>query len=200
MFSYNSQRDNYTFAGKFKAFWQCFSTSAWMFLSWYIPGIDGTDDEGLAKYLDDVEDSVGKPGMGEKIKNKFNWIKGKTSYWWLVQRAGIEVWMWKNGIHGTCKFSDYAIDFDKLNKLLESGPVIFGTNKIGRLPGGHIILVMSYVGGSYICNDPFGNATSHYQDTDGEKVVYPDWYLKKYCGNKKGLVRCLWWEYEEKKA
>jgi len=194
MIEYNSQRDNHTFRGKFRAWWQCFATSSWMFLSWYVPEIKGSDDRGLAQYLDNTEDSIGKRGLGEKIKKKFNWITGHTTYWWLVHKYAIEAYMWRGGVKGTCIFQDYDITFEQMNMLLESGPVIFQTKKMGGLKGGHIILILEYVGGSYIVMDPFGDATTHYQDSDGGYKKYPDWFLKKYCGNKYGKVRCLWWE------
>ena len=71
LINYNSQRDNISFAGKFPGFWQCFTTCSWMLMSYYCDKIKAGDDKGLSLYLDDVEAIVGKPGIGEKIKNKY---------------------------------------------------------------------------------------------------------------------------------
>ena len=86
---YNSQRDNFSFGGRFRGNVQCFSTSAFMFMGAYSEKIRNGGDEMLKKYVDDVEITVGHRGIGEKIKERFSWITGRTSYWWLVQKHGI---------------------------------------------------------------------------------------------------------------
>ncbi|PKL35881.1 MAG: hypothetical protein CVV44_20405 [Spirochaetae bacterium HGW-Spirochaetae-1] len=187
---YNSQRDNINFGGKFPGFWQCFSTCSWMLIS-FMAGTSPGDD-GLALYLDDVEVSIGKPGVGEIIRRKYNWIKGHTSFWWLVQQAGIEKWLKDFGVGGRAVFRDMDIGFNSIRDLLESGPIILGTNKIGGLPGGHIILVTGYTDKGFIVNDPYGDALTGYNSDNGDSVVYPDEYLKKYSADN-GRIRCLYW-------
>jgi len=187
---YNSQRDNYSFKGKFKAWWQCFSTSSWMFMSFYSGLIDGKDDNGLSIYLDDVETKVGKPGIGEIIKRKYKWITGGTSFWWLVQKAGIGKYLNADGIEGKAIFIDRIINYEKLRTLIKRGPVILQTKKIGRLPSGHIILAIGYDKSGIICHDPFGNAMTFYSDKDGKAVKYPDDYLRLFTGEK---IRCIYW-------
>lgn len=192
---YNSQRDNFTFKNKFKSFWQCFSTSAWKLISYYTD-YDATDDEMLAIYLDDVEASVGKPGIGEKIRQKYKWITKETSYWWLVQQAGLEKWLWRQGIKGSAiycdiKGADRQATFDEIEYFLdEFSPVILQTKKMGGLKGGHIILAVGYDSENIICHDPFGNALTKYTDHDGKYVLYPKDFLIKYTGNK---IRCIYW-------
>ena len=187
---YNSQRDNINFAGKFPGFWQCFTTCAWMFMSYYSKSIEATDDNGLAGYLDDVEMTVGNPGIGEKIKNKYNWIKGHTSEWWLVQQNGIEEYLWKKGTTGNAIFKDQTIGYDSLKGLLDVGPVILGTNKLGGLKGGHIILAIGYNDSGIICHDPYGNAVTGYRSAAGGGVLYGDSYLRNFTGEK---IRCMYW-------
>ena len=187
---YNSQRDNIDFAGKFPGFWQCFTTCAWMFMSYYSKSIDATDDNGLASYLDDVEMMIGKPGIGEKIRNKYDWIKGHTSEWWLVQQNGIEEYLWKRGVTGNAIFKDQTIGYDSLNGLLDVGPVILGTNKLGGLKGGHIILAVGYTPEGIICHDPYGNAIKKYASAAGANILYPDGFLRIATGEK---IRCIYW-------
>ena len=190
LINYNSQRDNISFAGKFPGFWQCFTTCSWMLMSYYCDKIKAGDDKGLSLYLDDVEAIVGKPGIGEKIKNKYNWIKGHTSEWWLVQRNGIEAWLWQQGSRGNAVFRDLTVPFDDLRSLINGGPVILGTSKLGGLPGGHIILAIGYDDDGIICHDPYGNALAQYESANGAGIMYPDIILKAATGEK---IRCMYW-------
>ena len=178
---YNSQRNNYSFLNMFPAWSQCFSTSAWMFMSFYSSKIKAEDDETLAVYVDDVEDSVGSPGVGEIIKRKYDWIKGRTSLWWLVQEAGITKWLNRFDVKGKAKFVNGGTYFD-VNMRLETGPVIIGTDKLGGLPGGHIILLIGLEGSDYIVNDPYGNANTLYSDKNGKAVKYSQELIKTVCG------------------
>lgn len=187
---YNSQRNNFDFAGKFPGWTQCFSTCAWMFMSFYSGKVVADDDKGLAQYVDDVEASVGKPGIAEKVMRKIKFITGKTSLWWAVQREGIESWLWRYGIKGTAIFRDQNISFDSLGELLKAGPVILGTTKMGKLPGGHIILAIGETPGAIICHDPYGDAKGNYVSQDGQSVEYPKDFLRKYTGEK---IRCIYW-------
>jgi hypothetical protein len=195
---YNSQRDNIqyfknTITGiikRFNAWWQCFSTCAWMFMSNYSSKIYAFGDKMLSKYLDDVESTIGEKGIAEKTKKRFNWITGRTSLWWLIQKYGIEKWLWREGIKGNAIFRDKDISFNELSKLLDKGPVILQTKKIGGLKGGHIILAIGYTDKQIICHDPFGNALTKYRDHNGDSVHYPKEWLKKYTGS---MIRCIYW-------
>lgn len=188
---YNSQRNNFNFAGKFPGWTQCFSTSAWMFMSFYSPDIKAADDSSLAVYVDDVEETVGKPGIAEKAKRKFNWITGKTSLWWLIQKDGIESWLWRHGVKGQVVFRDSDFPFGVLPTIIDHGPVILGTTKMGGLSGGHIILAVGYDDNNIICHDPYGNAQTNYKDEKGAFVKYPHDFLRKYTGEK---IRCMYWK------
>jgi len=186
---YNSQRDNIS-TGGFRAYWQCFSTSVWMFMSFYSSKIIAENDNDLYEYLDDVEDSIGKPGIGEIVKRKFSWITGRTSFWWLIQLEGIKKWLHARSVKGNAFFIDNTIEFEKIRKYLDKGPLILQTKRMGGLPGGHIILAIGYTENAIICHDPFGDAVSNYKNTRGDAVVYQDSYLKKYTGNK---IRFIHW-------
>lgn len=195
---YNSQRDNFSFAGKFPGWAQCFSTCAWMFLSYYVPGIKAADDHGLMNYVDDVEATVGDDGIAEKVKQKFNWITGRTSLWWLVQKEAVEAYMWRAGIEGKMVFHDGTFPMYSLSSILNGGPVIVATNKIGGVPGGHIILLVDYDkdGKAYKVNDPYGNARVRYADINGNGVIYGSDWLHQYLkgrGIKPGKCRCMYW-------
>ncbi len=194
---YNSQRNNYSFAGKFSAWSQCFSTAAWMFMSFYTPTIEAEDDNGLMNYIDDVEAVVGKPGIGEKIKNKYSWITGNTSLWWLTQKEGIENYLWKAGVIGQAIFKDGDYLISDLPNLLEKGPIILGTNKLGGLPGGHIILLIDYDKFNYafLVNDSFGDAKYHYVNQNGNSIIYQENFLKQFIAIKNtDKCRIIYWK------
>ena len=159
-------------------------------MSYYSKSIDATDDNGLAGYLDDVEMVIGKPGIGEKIRNKYSWIKGHTSEWWLVQQNGIEAWLWRQGLRGNAVFRDLTVPFDDLRSLIDGGPIILGTSKLGGLPGGHIILAIGYTDEGIICHDPYGNAIKKYTSAAGANILYPDGFLRIATGEK---IRCMYW-------
>lgn len=185
---YNSQRDNINVGG-FRPFWQCFSTASFMLMSFYSSKIRAFDDGMLSLYLDDVEASVGKQGIGEEIRKKYKWITGRTSFWWLVQRAGIQKWLDREGMKGTVVFRE-NVPFGELKGILKDRPVIIQTYKIPPLRGGHIILAVDTDENYIICNDPFGDARTKYRNHNGKNVRYNDGWLKRYTGNK---VRCIYW-------
>lgn len=186
---YNNQRDNVTY-GTFSGHRQCFTTCAWMLMSYYSDMIDGTSDRAMSAYFDDVEDSVGKAGIGERVKRRYDWIKGNTSYWWLVQQAGINEWLKRYGVKGHAVFAD-SCPMDKLIDLVNKGPVIVGTKRLGGLSGGHIILLIGYneEQRSFNVHDPYGSAVRNYTDENGENVVYHQDYLVKHLTGG----RCLFW-------
>lgn len=187
----NDQRNNLNFNGDFPAWKQCFSTSAWMFMSHYSEDIDVKDDLALSKYVDDVEATVGQSGIAEKVKEKMSWITGRTSYWGDVQAAGITQWLNERGVSGKAIFSYKKILFENLRHLIDLGPVILCTNKLGGLPDGHVILAIGYDAYGIICNDPFGNANTDYGAHDGEHVLYSDTILRPACGDK---IICIFWK------
>jgi hypothetical protein len=193
---YNSQRDNNDFDGKFRSYWQCFSTSAWMFMSYYTPKIKALSDIVLSNYIDDVEMSVGKTGIAEKTIARLNLkISGNSSFWWKIQQEGINSWLKMFDVKGECVFHDGTFAIDELPELVIKKPVIIGTNKIGNLPGGHIILLVDYdmPKNSFVVNDPFGNARTNYLDINGELVLYGRDYLTKYITISKNQCRCMFW-------
>jgi hypothetical protein len=189
---YNSQINNKSFRGVFPGSKQCATTSAWMFMSYYTNLIKAEDDDGLAEYLDDVEVRVGYRGIAEQIIARMPWISGFSSMWYKVQEAGITKWLNSRGVFGYAKFSESLTTKD-LPQLVEAGPVIIGTNKLGGLPGGHIILIVDQNNGDYIVNDPFGNAITKYKNKDGHEVRYPKGWLHNYV-NYSGKIRVIYWQ------
>jgi len=186
---YNSQRDNFSFAGTLPGYVQCMSTSAWMFLSHYDPSVRAGDDRGLAAYVDDVEATVGRPGIAERVMRKYKWITGRTSMWWLVQREALQARIPDRRII----FNDHY-PIEQLPHTLEAGPVIIGTNKMGGLPGGHIILLVDYDRDrrGFIVNDPYGDARGNYLYAHGEGAVYPHAWLLDYIDYGNHEARCIY--------
>lgn len=181
---YNSQKNNESFGGKFPGYIQCFTTSAWMLMSYYSLEIDALDDKSLSKYLDDVEVTIESiPGVAEEIQKQDHSVLGKTSLFWEVQRAGITKWLQQKNVIGKA-ICNYTSSLSQVRKLLNDGPIIIGTNKMGGLPGGHIILAIGFDDIHIICHDPFGNANLNYSNSNGNSVYYEDTFLVKYFTNK----------------
>ena len=187
---YNKQRDNVNFKGKFSGWWQCFSTSAWMFMSFYTDRIRATNDDDLGIYVDDVEALVGEPGIAEEVMRKIKWITGSSSIWWEVQKAGIEKWLIRSGVEKDIIY-DPKMPFDELRARLVKGPVILGTSKMGGLSEGHVILAVGATEDAIECHDPFGDALTYYRNDNGKYVIYQDKYLRKFTGEK---IRCIYAE------
>lgn len=191
---WNSQRDNISFAGKFPGYWQCFSTCAWMFLSWLCASINAKDDKGLAQYLDDVEATIGKSGIAERTIAKLKLkITGGSSFWWRIQHEGIKEWAQMNGSTSDIVFRDGTFSIGSLPSVLATSPVIIATKKLGGLPGGHIILIVDYdeKNNSYVVNDPYGNAKTKYLDKNGDSVLYNAVWLYDYINVGAGKCRCI---------
>ena len=191
---YNSQRNNKDFKSTFPGWKQCFSSASWMLMSFYTNKIDATNDIELSKYFDDVEITVGSKGIGEKIFKG----TGSSSFWWTVQQAGITEWLNSKGISGEAVFRDCTMGFYDLKDLLDIAPVIIGTQKLGGLPGGHIILLTGYDDVSIIANDPFGNANTLYKDFNGEKVHYDFKMIMEHVIFKApDKIRCMYYHKGE---
>lgn len=197
---YNSQRDNFNFKGLFRGSCQCFSTTAWMLLSFFAPQkYFATDDDGLKAYVDDVCNLVGTKGIAEMIAQAEGLsTKNNLAYEWTVQRAAIAKWLWSVSVAGA-PVCDINLDTGKgllswqdLPAVLEKSPVILGTTKMGGLSGGHIILVVDIAGDVLICHDPYGDATTNYTVQSGNYVRYPMAWIRPYTGETH--VRALWWD------
>ncbi len=185
----NDQRDNLNFSGKFPGYAQCFSTSVWMDMSHYSLEIDALDDVALSKYVDDVEAAVGtKSGLAEIVMSKDPAIKGKTSLFWKVQQYGMSIWLANKGVKGQSVFEENK-PYSRIKEILKTDPVVIGTNTMGGLPAGHIVLAIGYDNIHIIVNDPFGNANTNYTDHKGGSVYYKDDFLKKYFTG-----RLLYWK------
>jgi len=183
---YNSQRDNFDFAGTFKGSCQCFSTCAWMMMSAHNSDIIADDDKALSKYVDDVSDIVGQSGVAEEVEKEVSGIVGNSAYFWQVQQAGINKWM--NGIGVKCVWEKNA-NYDRISELCENTPVVLGTSKLAGLPGGHIILAIGNAGNGLFVHDPYGDAITWYKDPNGGEVIYPKEFLEKSISGN-----ILYWE------
>lgn len=193
---YNDQRNNIDFGGAFAGWKQCFSTSAWMFISYYCKSYKFNDDMQLSEYLKDVEGIVGYAPIARRAILKFaKFVKMPiigSSYWWLIQKEGIEEYVKKCTPHFELQFYD-AGTWEQFDNALKSGPVIAGTKYLGGLPGGHIVLVVDRDEKFYYVNDPYGDATTNYKNHNGEMVAYPVEWFRLACGNstKSGYVRFM---------
>lgn len=167
---YNEQRNNDSFLGKFSGWVQCMSTSAWMLMSSLSEKIIASDDKALKVYVDDVEQTVGAPGIAEQTALKLGIKAGEaTSTYWLVQAAAITKWLNGMGVTGHAEFK--VASWDEFKKKSLEKPVMVGTFQINKaLPGGHIMLARG--DGKY--NDPFGDARTMYANDNGEAVEYSD--------------------------
>lgn len=186
---YNNQTDNIT-ANGLTAYSQCFSTCAWMFMSHYTENIKAEDDNGLYKYVMWLETKVG-PDLARKDRS----INGQhLSLFWLVQKHGIKDYLYNNKCQQLLCFEDGSFPIAQLPDLVIQVPVIIGTQKIGNLPGGHIILLTDYdkETNSFIVNDPFGNATTNYKDRNGNAVLYEYDWLKPFINTGNNKCRLIY--------
>lgn len=166
---YINQRKNNSWGGKLSPHIQCFYSSAVMWLSYYKhlePGF-------YENYVDDVERQVGKPGIAERLFPK---LTGRTGAYWDVHKAALS--QYTNNVR-----FDNTIPYDSFIELLEHGPIITGTKKIGLLSGGHVILSVKTTNEGVVVKDPYGNAIKNYKDQNGDMVLYPHDYLRKYFSN-----------------
>ena len=177
---YNSQINNIPVNG-IGGSSQCFATSAWMFLSFYCDKINAEDDKALSEYVKDVT------AHG-----------AQREYEWTAQQTEIQKHIHDAGVAGIVKIGidldndKGLLTVDQLKLLLLVGPVIIGTKKMAGLPGGHIILAVDYNDDGIICNDPYGNALTHYADKNGKGVVYPvSMFDAQY---PEGPIRAIWLE------
>jgi len=64
------------------------------------------------------------------------------------------------------------------NELNNGRPVVVG----GLFThSGHIVCIIGYTPKGYIVNDPWGDATTGYGNTEGNRVFYPNGYMSKMC-------------------
>ena len=191
---YNSQRDNFDFDGKFKGYQQCFSSSVWMLLGYLCPEeYDGSNDDQLKVYVDDVSNKVGSPGVGEEIFKKIGQDpKYNSAYFWEVHKAAMIKYLSEGGKNGTVVYLDANCTWDMLYSCIEKSPVVLGTDKMAGLPGGHIILVVGVTAeGDLICHDPYGDANTGYKEKKGEYVVYRKDWITPFIG--KNHIRCMYY-------
>lgn len=165
-------------AGRLSRFRQCFSCCAWDFLSAYIPPPD------YSEYLDDVEVCIGKTGIAEKVALKFPQVLslGQSSLWFVVHQAAIQQRLNAAGISGSCIVVENG-SFDALyHARLSGSPVIAGMSGLpygSAALGGHMILNF-LSGNKSLWNDPFGDARTAYLSQSGERLPYPDGWIKQY--------------------
>jgi len=153
---FNSQRNNLK-VNSLGAYSQCFTTANWARMSYYCDAIKADDDAGLADFLKQVETVMG-PHI-EAVPH--------PSLYFDVQQKCVTSLLNLMGVSGRDVFES-AVTMDRLYKLLQFGPVTIGTNKLGGLSNGHIILAVDR--DTY--NDPFGDANDNYKNTNGEGVTY----------------------------
>lgn len=189
---YNSQRDNFEFGGRFRAWSQCFSTSAWMLICYWLR--QRCTDTGLRSYVEAVELKVGHGSIARRVTRYARWITGYTSLWWLVQQAGIAEYL--SGLGGKVVFRESDGTWDEVSEALTTGPVIIGTTGLPGLRGGHIVLIIGETVDSWIVHDPYGDARTAYRDTNGEAVRYQKAWFAPYCEKvvgKSGKIRIMYY-------
>ena len=116
----------------------------------------------------------------EEVMEEEHIKKGNSGYFWVVQEAGIQKWLDKVGKEYYATWVEGG-SYEQLIKALEENPVIFGTKKLGRLKGGHIILLNEHVNYYFHVNDPYGDARIDYKNISGGNIVYTEDFLLPYC-------------------
>lgn len=185
---------------------QCFYASAVMFLGAF-PGIVKPDSayQYLADYVDALEPTFGKPGIGERLLRRYN-LTGRIGQYWIAHRDAISATLEAAGVDaGRLVYVETGATRDELARALRFAPAIVATSGLpyargGRVDalGGHIVLLAQGQGAHYDLFDPFGNPLTDYRDRDGEAVpVTLDWldpYLLRATGG--AGRRLLYWHPE----
>jgi hypothetical protein len=191
---YNSQRDNYYWGGALAASAQCFYTSVLMFLSAFIPAAATKDYE--SAYVDDVEVLVGKPGIGEIVMKRYNWIKGRTGAWFYTHRDAVIFRLAQAGIKGSvvCRAGEPLMGgkfnfgtMEEVSAALKKGSPVVISTKLTSF--GHIVCIVGETEDAWIVHDPYGNALLGYRSTDGSYVEYPKaWFNNLVCNSITGVA------------
>lgn len=168
---YINQRKQKNWAGKLSGYRQCFYSAAVIFQSYFLTAITNWKTF-YEEYVDSTEATVGKPGIAERL---FPNLTGRTGAFWAVHLAAIK----ENVPFKNFQFKE-NLSFEELKKIIETRPAIIGTNKIGGLPGGHIIVAVRNAPGGVVVKDSYGNANTNYKDHNGDEIVIKDELLKKH--------------------
>ncbi len=181
---YNSQRNN-IIVNNLSAWSQCFSTSNWMRMSFYCQDIKANDDEGLSEFVKYCESGLGKKMDPSK----------HPSIFFEVQAGSVTKWLNDRGIEGR-DIVNVNFTIDGLIEKLKSGPLTIGTQKMGGLKNGHIVLMVDFdeIKHSFIVHDPFGYSVTNYKDYDGKYVVYPVEYILPYIHVGNEFCRIQYWQ------
>jgi len=177
---YNSQRNNIE-ENMLSSYSQCFSTSAWMLLSYYCKEYHADDDIALSKYVETCEE--------KKVHYPH------PSLLWVVQQQVMQKYLDDAEFDGKVIFKDGDWPIADLYDTVEKTPVIIGTKKLATLPNGHIILLVDIVGvESFDVNDPFGDANTDYKDHNGDSVIYTLDFLRPHIDTGNGKCRIIYIE------
>jgi hypothetical protein len=115
-----------------------------------------------------------------------------------VQQAGVTKWLNDRGVKGK-DITKTKFKIEKLIEILKDVPVTIGTQKMGGLKNGHMILLVDYdpIRGAFIVNDPFGSAITNYEDHDGNEVLYPINFLLPFIVAGDDYCRIQYWQGEK---
>jgi hypothetical protein len=162
----NDQNDNFNFDGKFYGSIQCFSTSCFQLASYLAPWrYQALNDIQLANYIRDILKAHGE--APDNFKDTFTGD---------VQKIGLQKCLDDAGAKYRVEFLAPARETDLLYGLNYS-PVILGTEKLGGLPGGHVVTIINDLGDAWEIADTFGNAWERYRVRKGGIYQYSkDWF------------------------
>ena len=173
---------------------QCFVSSVYMYLSYYLD--KSPDTKTFEKeYLQNINSLkfIEKLTADGYLKNNaYNeWLNypGNKAYLWGSNYAMIRSILQDE--HEEVKYS-LGLTLDEIvTKKKEDAPAIISTNKLGGLSGGHVIIFQKIAGDKAICFDPYGDATTNYKNHNGDGVEYPLELLNKYSSGGRGYFRCI---------
>lgn len=191
---FRNQRRN-TFFKDLRFSITCFYTSALIFLSNWL-GQKAVSDEYAEEYIDDTEANVGKPGIAEAVMSKFKWITGRSGAWWLVHKAAIAQRLREAGYSGEVIFRDGNGTWEEVSEaLFLDSPVIIGTKGLPGIPagGGHILNIVDEEDDCWVVKDTWGDATTNYKNTNGENVLYPKEWFRKFTETN-GKIRIMYFK------
>jgi len=91
---------------------------------------------------------------------------------------GLNHLMKEHGVKGRFEL-DLQMGWADFLKQLQKGPIMTNVYKLSRLKGGHFINISGWEHGFFRVLDPFGDASTDYENQNGNNVFYDDLTVKQ---------------------
>lgn len=171
---------------------QCFTASAWNYLSWMTDNFFQFGDKiATLRYLTYIL-TGGRNEFDQETE-----IPSDHDAMFMYEK---QLFAMNHYLHDIA-FSDKRMNgfigdggsYDAVLQIAKKRPVIVGTYKIGGLPGGHV-MILDHTGNNFnVMIDPAGDARTNYKIPSGYGVEYSDSMCREHFG-RGGRIHALWME------